>query len=64
LICDAIYGEHEATVEIASGAVLGFLPARALRYVQDWRMLHVHELQNAWMLAQLRQPLPNLAPLE
>lgn len=60
----AIYGEHEATVEIANGEVLGSLLARALRHVQDWRMLHVSDLQDAWSLAQDRRPLLNLAPLE
>jgi hypothetical protein len=60
----AIYGEYEATLNIATGDVNGFLPKRALSHVQEWRLLHQQELSAAWALAESRQPLPNIAPLE
>jgi len=60
----AIYGEHEATVNIETGALNGALPARALSHVQEWRVLHRDELLLNWNLAQAQQPLPKIAPLE
>ena len=40
----AIYGDHEAGVEIRTGAATGRLPKRAVAHVQDWRVLHEAEL--------------------
>lgn len=60
----AIYGEHEATIGIETGAATGYLPKRAMSHVQDWRLLHEQELLEAWVLARARKPLPNIAPLE
>ena len=41
----ARYGEFEATVDIATAAVLeGHLPRRALNLVQEWAMMHREEL--------------------
>ena len=60
----AIYGDYEAVVEIRTGAVTGRLPKRALAHVQDWRVLHEAELLFAWDLAQARQPLLRIEPLE
>jgi hypothetical protein len=60
----AIYGEHEATVNIATGSINGSLPHRALNLVEEWRLLHQQELMDAWTLAEARRPLPNIAPLE
>jgi hypothetical protein len=60
----AIYGEHEATIAIETGQVSGFLPARVLGLVQEWRALHQAELADAWTLAVAQKPLPNIAPLE
>ena len=60
----AIYAEHEATVAIETGAVNGFLPARVLGLVQEWRVLHQAELLEAWALAAAQKPLPNIPPLE
>ena len=60
----AIHGEYEATISIQTGAVHGYLPGRALNHVQEWRQLHQQELLAAWVLAESRKPLPNIAPLE
>ena len=48
----AIYGEHEAFVEIESGRVLfGHLPGTALRLVQMWADEHRGELRYEWQFA-------------
>jgi hypothetical protein len=60
----AIYGSHEITMEVESGRVTGFFPARALAHVHEWRELHVAELARAWTLARASEPLPRIEPLE
>ena len=60
----ALYGEHEVTIDIASGAVNGSFPRRALAHVQEWRILHRDELLNTWILARASKPLPRIEPLE
>lgn len=60
----AIYGEHEVTVNIKTGAVSGALPLRASRLVQEWRLLHGSELLFAWSLAQAGLPPLKIRPLE
>jgi hypothetical protein len=60
----AVYGEHEATVEIESGLVRGHLPPRALTLVREWAQLYQEELLTNWQRARSRQPLQRIAPLE
>lgn len=61
----AIYGEHEATFEITSGRILeGSLPRRATNLVEDWLVLHRHELLVNWNLATQHQPLLRIDPLD
>lgn len=60
----AVYGEHEVTVEIETGAVNGRFPKRALRLVLEWLDLHRDELLEDWRLAGDRRPLRRIAPLE
>jgi len=60
----AEYGEHEITVEIESGAVTGQFPRRALNLVLEWRSLHRAELLADWALAQGKQPMKAIDPLE
>ena len=60
----AIYGEFEITVQIESGIVSGEFPRRALAHVQEWRNLHKSELMSDWNLAQDKQPLKKIEPLE
>jgi len=57
----AVYGEHEISVELESGAIHGEFPARALRLVLEWAK---QELIENWQLARQGQPLKRLAPLE
>jgi hypothetical protein len=60
----AIYGDHEALVEVETGVVTGEFPRRAMAHVQEWRLLHRDELAAIWTLAQASRPLPKVAPLE
>ncbi len=60
----AFYAGEEAVVVIATGEVIrGGLPARALRLVREWALIHRDELESNWLLVQVPDsPLP-IAPL-
>lgn len=61
----AKYGADQAVIRIDDGQVIeGSLSARALRLVEEWRLLHEQDLLNDWALAQSRQPLIKIDPLE
>lgn len=60
----AIYRSFEVTVEIEGGRVNGTFPRRPLASVQEWRVMHMRELLNAWALARAGKPLPRIDPLE
>ena len=60
----AVYGEHEASIEVDPVVVHGKLPPTALRLVLEWATLHEAELLENWQLARQRQPLKKIAPLE
>jgi hypothetical protein len=60
----AIYGEYEITVEIETGIVNGRFPRRALNAVLEWTALHEKELMEDWDLAQAKQSLKKIKPLE
>jgi len=60
----AVYGEYEVTVDIETGVVTGRFPKRALGHVMEWATLHRDELLENWTLAQEKQPLKRVAPLE
>ena len=60
----AVYGEHEISVEVESGAVHGNFPPRALQHVLEWGALHRQELQDNWEQARQGRPLNRIAPLE
>ena len=61
----ARYGEFEATIDIATLAVLqGQLPRRALNLVQEWAMIHREELLVDWRLCR-ENTRPNMVePLQ
>ncbi len=60
----AIYGEHEAVFEIATGTVFaGQLPRRARTLVEDCLAAHRAEVQQNWDLAAADQPLLPVPPL-
>jgi hypothetical protein len=61
----AIYAEHEALVEIETGAIhQGHLPQTAHDLVNRWRMIHLQELRDTWERARQQRPLLPIAPLE
>jgi len=61
----AIYGGHEAVVEIESGRTLaGQLPGRAMKLVLQWAREYRPELREAWALARDHRTLAPIPPLE
>ena len=61
----ALYGEHEALIEISSLSVIaGDLPRRALHLTLKWARSHQTELLEDWDLCRaMRVPKP-IPPLE
>lgn len=60
----ARYGEYEITVDINTLVIEGKFPRRALNLVFEWIELHRTELMEDWKLAQKKEPLKTIAPLE
>jgi len=61
----AIYGEHEANVAIATGDVIGgYLPKTAARLVKQWTLAHQAELQENWKRARDKLALQRIAGLD
>ena len=61
----AIYGEHEALIEIETGSIHeGGLPQTAYDLVNRWREIHLQELRDDWNRARRQMPLLPIAPLE
>lgn len=60
----ATNGEHEITVGIRDGTIVGRFPPRASRHVLEWRELHEAGLLENWQRARDRQPLKQIEPLE
>lgn len=61
----AIYGQHEAEIEISTGAILkGGLPTRAERLVREWRREYQGELEENWNLARAHLAMRPIPPLE
>ena len=60
----ALYGEHEALIDIQKLEVLrGHLPRRALNLVLDWTELHQQELLEDWALCKRLQSPNPIKPL-
>ncbi len=60
----AEHGEYEIKFEIDSGVVEGRFPKSALSAVIKWFNLHKDELTLNWVLAEKREPLNRIKPLE
>lgn len=61
----AIYGEHEALIEIETGAIHeGYLPGTALELVKRWRAMHVEALRDDWERARRQLPILPIPPLD
>ena len=59
-----VYGEHEATIEIDTERVHGYLPARICALALEWSRAHRSELHEDWRLARAGEPLRRIPPLE
>lgn len=51
----AVYGEHDISVEVETGAIHGRFPPRALTLVREWMNLHTVESLENWQLARQGQ---------
>ena len=59
------YAEYEAIIEIKTGKMLeGKLPSRAKKLLEEWRKLHVREMEKAWVDAKANKMPGRIAPLE
>jgi len=60
----AEYRDHEITVDIENGQVIGEFPRRVLNAVLEWYTMHQVELMQNWDLARKEEPLRPIEPLE
>lgn len=61
----ALYGEHEALIDIRTLEVIrGSLPRRVLGLTLEWAAIHRQELLLDWQLCANQQPPWKIAPLE
>jgi hypothetical protein len=61
----AVYGDQHVAIDIGTLAVLeGRMSRRALNLVLDWAEIHRAELLENWRLAEERQALKEIRPLE
>ena len=61
----AVYGEHEALIDIDTLSLLrGFLPRRALALVLEWAVFHRDRLRDNWRRAKAGDSLESISPLE
>ena len=61
----AVYGDAEATIQIATLQVLqGELPRRAMALVLEWAAAHRSELAADWERAARHEPLLPIEPLD
>lgn len=58
----AVYGEHEAQVEIVTGDLMdGYLPRNAARIVKEWALARQTPLMDNWNRARAGQRLERIA---
>ena len=58
----AVYGEHEALVNIETGEVIyGHLPKTAAGIVKQWTLARRSELRENWERARRLEPLERIA---
>ncbi len=61
----ALYGEHEALIDIRTLEVIkGTLPRRALALVLEWAAMHRAELMEDWNLCEAKESPKKIEPLE
>lgn len=57
------YGEYEASVAIDGSLLAGSLPAKQLKLVQAWLVIHEDEAYAAWNNAVAGRSFQKIAPL-
>lgn len=57
------YGGHEASVGVDGTLLAGWLPAKQLKLVQAWAVIHEEELYEAWNNAVRGIPFKRIDPL-
>ncbi len=60
----ARYCDQEISVDIISGEVKGTMANRAVRMINEWRILNVDALIENWSKAENKEKLNSIAPLE
>ena len=61
---NAEYNRQKASIDILNARVSkGALPARQLKLVLAWAVIHQDELMQNWELAKDHEPLNRIAPL-
>ncbi len=61
----AEYAEHEATIAIEDGSILGGnLPSAKMKLVQAWVEIHREDLLVNWNLAVAGEPVFKINPLQ
>ncbi len=55
--------KYKASVDFSGEVVVGWLAPRALRFVEEWALVHSEELQANWHRARDNQPLLAIEPL-
>lgn len=60
----AKYQDDEVAIEIETGKVTGRMSRRALHMLEEWRQIHKDELMENWRLAEKKQTLKRIEPLE
>ena len=61
----ALYGEFEATIDIATLEVIeGDLPNRAFNLAREWAMIHREELLEDWRLCRENSVPAKIDPLQ
>jgi len=61
----AEYNGNEAQIDIETGKIIkGSLPNRAKNLVEEWRKIHVLQLQQNWERAKSLQMPEKIEPLE
>jgi hypothetical protein len=61
----ATYGDFEAIIEVKTGKILGgSLPPKGRKLVEEWRKLHVSELNAAWLAVSAMKTPKRIKGLE
>ena len=60
----ARYGDFYCIFYINDEIIEGKMPARAVKMIKKWNILHKEELIKNWELAQMHEPMVLIMPLQ